>query len=526
MSGLWGGEDLTVRYGRRMALEGVSLGVGSGTVTVVVGGDGAGKTTLMRALAGVVPVEKGVVRRPARQRLGYVSGANGIYRDLTVDENIAFSAAAYGLTQDERERRAAALLEQTGLSAARDRLAGDLSGGMRQKLAFALALLHEPELLILDEPTTGVDPVSRNELWRMISRAAAGGAAVVVATAYLDEVSRGAEVVVLEGGRTAAAGPPEVVAAALGMDRARTQGRVVGETGAVSREPPSLAEARGLTRLFGRLLAVDAVDMEVGPGEVVGLLGANGAGKTTLIRMLLGLVAPTDGEALLFGAPPSRRSRQRIGYVPQGLGLWDDLSVGENLAFAGAAFGSAVPSLEADLEAARDTLVRDLPLGLKRRLAFAAALAHSPALLLLDEPTSGVDPAARAHLWSTIHQTAAAGSGVLVTTHYLEEAKECDRLIIMAAGRVVASGPEGEIVGGHTAVEVSPGPGTHWAILFESLAATGMPVTLHGRKLRVPGTEMQTVEAALEAARLSALLAVVPASLEERFVELAAAEGR
>jgi ribosome-dependent ATPase len=552
----WGAEQLTVTYGDRTALDGVSVDVRPGARTVVVGGDGAGKTTLLRAVAGAVRPRSGRVRRPPRAHIGYIAGASGLYADLTVDENVAFVGAAYGLGGAERDRRAADLMRQTGIEGTGGRLAGRLSGGMRQKLAFALAMLHEPKLLILDEPTTGVDPVSRSEVWRLIAQAAADGAAVLVATTYLDEAERAAEVLVLDGGCAVAAGPPEAVVAALPQPEASTSTREVGDT-IVGGAP--LAAARAVTRRFGSFVAVERADLVVRPGEVVGLLGANGAGKTTVIRMLLGLLPPSEGAALLFGAPPSRRSRRRIGYVPQGLGLWDDLSVAENLAFAAAAFESSPPPLDAELEASCDVLVRDLPLGLKRRLAFASALAHAPELLVLDEPTSGVDPQARARLWDTVHEAAAGGAGVLVTTHYLEETAQCDRLVIMAAGRVVAEGGETDIVGERTAIAVelvptgtradaavagagpadaataglgpadtSAGAGTaatsaggDWAAAFGALADAGLPVSLHGRALRVAGGDEARVRAALDARRLAARLSTVPATLEETFVELA-----
>jgi ABC-2 type transport system ATP-binding protein len=211
----WGADDLTVRYGAKLALDGVRLEVPDGRITMVVGGDGAGKTTLLRALAGAVRPGGGGVRRPPARRLGYVSAGPGVYRDLTVVENLAFSGGAYGLRGERLERRATELLERTGLAAARDRLGGQLSGGMRQKLALAMALLHEPDLLVLDEPTTGVDPVSRTELWRLLARAAAGGAAVVLSTVYLDEAARAAGVLVLDEGRTLLEGPPAELVAAM-----------------------------------------------------------------------------------------------------------------------------------------------------------------------------------------------------------------------------------------------------------------------------------------------------------------------
>jgi ABC-2 type transport system ATP-binding protein len=278
-----------------------------------------------------------------------------------------------------------------------------------------------------------------------------------------------------------------------------------------------LGQTHDVTRRFGAFTAVDRVSVEVRAGEVVGLLGANGAGKTTLIRMLLGLLPPTAGEVLLFGRPPSRETRRRLGYVPQGLGLYEDLTVRENLAFAAEMFGSPPPSLDSDLATAGGDLIRDLSLGLQRRVAFAAALAHRPGLLVLDEPTSGVDPLGRARLWDTIREAAEAGAGALVTTHHMEEADYCDRIVVMAAGRVVAAGSMSEIIGGARTVEVRA---PRWQGAYEALEAAGFAAALVGSTLRVPGGDVDRVREALRRAGVEASMGLVPSTFEETFVTL------
>ena len=276
-----------------------------------------------------------------------------------------------------------------------------------------------------------------------------------------------------------------------------------------------------MTKTFGPFTAVHRVDLRVEPGEIVGLLGANGAGKTTLLRILLGLLRASAGRVALFGEPPSRGTRRRIGYVPQGLGLYDDLTAAENLEFSAEVFGGQRARVPVLAPGYAGTPVGRLPLGLQRRVAFEQALSHRPDLLILDEPTSGVDPLGRARLWETISDAAQGGAGVLVTTHYMEEAAECGRLVIMADGAVVAEGTVGEIVGDArvTVVEAES-----WAAAFRALEESGLPVSLAGRGLRVPGVAPDAVRRALGHGGPGVAQARVfdaPATLEERFFELA-----
>ena len=280
-------------------------------------------------------------------------------------------------------------------------------------------------------------------------------------------------------------------------------------------ERPPLIQVDGAVKRFGRLTAVDDVSLSVRAGGIVGLLGANGAGKTTLIRIILGLDALDGGRVLVFGGPPSRATRSRLGYVAQGLGLYTDLTVRQNIEFVAGAFGvTDPPPPPAAIAAAGGRQVKGIGLGLQRRLAFYCALLHEPELLVLDEPTSGVDPLARARLWDTIHERAEAGVAVLVTTHNMREAEQCDDLVLMSRGRAVA-GTEAEVLAGTSAVQVTT---PSWAAAFDALSAAALPVTLAGRNVRVAGVERARVEAVLAAAGLRAAVADVPATLEEKLV--------
>ncbi len=298
------------------------------------------------------------------------------------------------------------------------------------------------------------------------------------------------------------------MSATAATDAARDDGRAV-----------PVAVVEHVTKRFGPIVAVDDVSVTVEPGEVVGLLGANGAGKTTTIRMLLGLLTPTSGRVAIAGHAPDRRGRRHVGYVPQGLGLYADLSVVENLRFVAGAFGTAVPVLPDDLAEVAGVPVGALPLGVRRRVAFLAALSHHPALLVLDEPTSGVGPVGRAALWDTIHATADRGAAVLVTTHYMDEAEQCDRLVVMADGRAVASGTVPEIVGAREVVEITT-DGT--AAVLARLEARGHVAVPTARGVRVVTGDTADVAAAV--ADPAADVRAVPATLEEAFVSLVSAD--
>ncbi|MYR08241.1 ATP-binding cassette domain-containing protein [Gordonia sp. SID5947] len=280
----------------------------------------------------------------------------------------------------------------------------------------------------------------------------------------------------------------------------------------------NVIRARAVTRRFGDFTAVDDVSMSVEPGEVVGLLGANGAGKTTLIRMLLGLLRTSEGSVELLGGAPNRARRAHLGYVPQNLGLYRDLTVRQNLSFSAEAYGAPVPDLPEQLVAVGDTLVGELALGAQRQTAFVVALAHQPTVLVLDEPTSGVDALSRARLWDTIREQADSGVGVLVTTHYMEEAQQCDRLLLMASGALVGEGSEVDIVGDTRAFAVRT---DDWAQAFATLNDADIPVILAGRSIRVPDTDPTTIRTVLSESGITADISPVRATIEERMLVLA-----
>src|SRR6267142_249076 len=532
---------LAKKYGDTQAVGGIDLDIRRGEIFGLIGPDGAGKTTTFQILAGVMEATSGVAEifgRPARQmrsQTGYLTQAFSLYPELTVKENIRYVGDLRSVPPRDIANRATRYLEMFDMLRFQDRLAGRLSGGMKQKLALACALVPEPRVLLLDEPTAGVDPVSRREFWDVLAHLAGDGLTVVVATPYLDEAERCHRVALMHRGVLHQIGTPADLKQSISSQRLelRTPDLAIAEQllngearetvgikdvqrfgdrldvlvadSVVSRSAietlfrskgmaisdiqvgqPTLENtfvatlralgedtrsdafpadhdhghlrgriaigATNLTKHFGSFTAVKDVNIHIKYGEVYGLLGANGAGKTTTIKMLCGLLAPTSGQMQLAGETGSLRSqavRQQLGYMSQKFSLYDDLSIEENLAFFAGVYG--VPGSEraarrhwalsfAGLEGKEKLVTGTLPGGWKQRVALGAAIMHEPSILFLDEPTSGVDPLARRAFWKVINRLADLGTAILVTTHYLEEAEQCNRIGFMVAGEVVAEG--------------------------------------------------------------------------------------
>jgi ABC-2 type transport system ATP-binding protein len=532
---------LAKRYGQLEAVRGIDFEVEQGEIFGLIGPDGAGKTSTFQILAGVMEASSGSVNifgRPAREmrsQTGYLTQTFSLYPDLTVAENIRYSGDLRRIPPPDILARGNQYLRMFDMDRFSDRLAGKLSGGMRQKLSLVCALVPQPQVLLLDEPTTGVDPVSRREFWDALAHLSAEGLTILVATPYLDEAERCHRIGFMHQGQILRIGTPRELCGSLGAKRIELRtsdlrkaeailSADAGETrdildvqrfgdrlDVLVRDPdkakqsvsddlqhaqlpidemrvdePTLENvfvarlralgqkadtvefpttqnhsalrgqiAVGATKLvkqFGAFTAVNNVSLQIRNGEVYGLLGANGAGKTTTIRMLCGLLEPTSGTMELAGTRGNLRSeavRKRIGYMSQKFSLYDDMSIRENLDFFAGVYG--VPEREREekirwvlsfsgLEGKRDQITGSLPGGWKQRVAFGAAIMHEPDILFLDEPTSGVDPLARRAFWTMINRLADSGAAILVTTHYLEEAEQCNRLGMMVAGQLVAEG--------------------------------------------------------------------------------------
>ncbi|KVG78098.1 multidrug ABC transporter ATP-binding protein [Burkholderia ubonensis] len=479
---------VTLRYGAACALDGVTLAVPAGRMIGLIGPDGVGKSSLLALASGARAIQQGQVsvlggdmasaahRDRVCGRIAYMPQGLGknLYATLSVEENLQFFARLFGHDAAERRRRIDSLTRSTGLDPFLDRPAGKLSGGMKQKLGLCCALIHDPDLLILDEPTTGVDPLARAQFWELIGRirAARPTMSVVVATAYMDEAQRFDWLIAMDAGRVLATGTPDELLARTGCDRLESafiallpdekrRGYVpVRVTPLQADDAAGYAiEAHDLTMRFGDFVAVDHVSFRIRRGEIFGFLGSNGCGKSTTMKMLTGLLPVTEGDAKLFGRPVAAgdiNTRRRVGYMSQGFSLYGELTVRQNLVLHARLFG--VPEAEVAARAAEmtarfgladalDALPERLPLGMRQRLSLAVAMVHKPELLILDEPTSGVDPVARDSFWQLMIELARRDRvTIFISTHFMNEAERCDRISLMHAGRVLASDAPAEMV--------------------------------------------------------------------------------
>jgi len=474
-------------YGKAVALDDVSLDIPSGKMIGLIGPDGVGKSTLLSMLAGVRKIQTGHVevlggdigdahfRNSASGRIAYLPQGLGknLYPTLSIFENIDFFGRLFGQSREEREWRIDDLLKSTDLTPFRERPAGKLSGGMKQKLGLCCSLIHDPDLLILDEPTTGVDPLARRQFWELIARIRERRTtmSVLVATAYMDEAEGFEWLVAMNAGKVLATGTPEEIRTSVGEptlekafisllpEDAKRGHREPVITPYVPKGGPPAIEAHGLTQQFGDFIAVNHVDFRIEPGEIFGFLGSNGCGKTTTMKMLTGLLPPTSGTAKLFGELVKGgdvESRRHVGFMSQAFSLYTELTVRQNLMLHARLFdlsesdGKArVEVLLRDfgLETVADTLAESIPLGIRQRLSLAVAVLHEPEVLILDEPTSGVDPVARDGFWELlIRLSRENGVTIFLSTHFMNEAERCDRMSMMHRGRVLAQGPPAQLV--------------------------------------------------------------------------------
>ncbi|MEH2300868.1 MAG: ATP-binding cassette domain-containing protein [Nostoc sp.] len=624
-------EGLSKRYGKLVAVKGIDFAVQRGEIFGLIGPDGAGKTTTFHILGGVMEASAGNIQilgkppRDGRLSIGYLTQQFSLYLDLSIDENLRYTAGLREVPEKQFFGRRQKYLRLMSLDKFGDRLAGRLSGGMKQKLALCCALISQPEILLLDEPTTGVDPVSRREFWDVLAAIAAEGVTVVVATPYLDEAERCDRIALMYEGEIQQIGTLSQLRESLGLQRLEvrtqhieaaervlheatnskhtsivdvqtfgdrldvlvkdvavgtaavqtifTQQRLqldsiqttdatlenvfVSRLRAAGNDPefmafPSTKKGTGdrrisnlssiaigankIRKVFGDFQAVKSVDLEVRYGEIYGLLGANGAGKTTTIKILCGLLEPTSGKISLAGQTQNLRSRavrQRIGYMSQKFTLYDDLTIIQNLEFYCGVYG--VPSrlrrtkidwvlATCGLVGRENMLTGQLPGGWKQRVAFGASVMHEPEILFLDEPTSGVDPLARRQFWRLINEFARAGTAVLVTTHYLEEAEQCNRMGFMVAGEVVTQGSPSQIKAAQPGqlVEVVTDKTQDASNLLKTQLAPWR-VSIFGDRLHLvldhPDSDIPYIRSILQTQQINIRsLRPIPFSLEDAFI--------
>ena len=474
-------KSISKAYGKVQALDEVSFAVERGKVFGLIGPDGAGKTSMFRILCSLLLPDAGTAAvdgfdvvsqmREVRYRVGYMPGKFSLYQDLTVEENLKFFATLFGTTVEEGYDSIKAIYQQ--IERFKDRRAGALSGGMKQKLALSCALVHQPSVLLLDEPTTGVDPVSRKELWEMLLMLKERGITIVASTPYLDEVRCCERVAFLDQGKVRGIGTPETILTEfseifnpppLKASPSPSDGGEVGSDKSASpcsqtplSSEESVIEVAHLVKAFGDFHAVDDISFTVKKGEIFGFLGANGAGKTTAMHMLTGLNQPTSGTGRVVGydiRTEYEQIKKHIGYMSQKFSLYEDLTVAENIRLFAGIYGMKKKVVNRKMEELlrqlkfeehRNDLVGSLPLGWKQKLAFSVSIFHEPGVVFLDEPTGGVDPATRRQFWELIYDAARRGITVFVTTHYMDEAEYCDRISIMVDGKIKAIGTPEEL---------------------------------------------------------------------------------
>ncbi|EOZ2135732.1 ribosome-associated ATPase/putative transporter RbbA [Klebsiella oxytoca] len=474
-------ENVSQHFGATVALKDITLSIPARCMVGLIGPDGVGKSSLLSLISGARVIEHGNVmvlggdmsdvrhRRDVCPKIAWMPQGLGknLYHTLSVYENVDFFARLFGHDKAERDIRINELLQSTGLAPFRDRPAGKLSGGMKQKLGLCCALIHDPQLLILDEPTTGVDPLSRAQFWDLIDsiRQRQPDMSVLVATAYMEEAERFDWLVAMNAGEVLATGSADELKAhtasqtleqafiALLPEAQRLAHKEVIIPPRNADESEIAIEARGLTMRFGQFVAVDHVNFRIARGEIFGFLGSNGCGKSTTMKMLTGLLPASEGEAWLFGQPVDPRdieTRRRVGYMSQDFSLYSELTVRQNLELHASLFhipDAEIPGRIAEisqrfmLEEVEDTLPASLPLGIRQRLSLAVAVIHRPEMLILDEPTSGVDPVARDMFWQLMVDLARQDRvTIFISTHFMNEAERCDRISLMHAGKVLASG--------------------------------------------------------------------------------------
>lgn len=441
--------NVSKAYGAVKAINNITLRIEKGDMYAIMGADGSGRTTLFRLMTSLICPDSGSIMvegcntvsdyKQLRTMIGYMPGKFSLYGDLTVEENLNFFASVYGVELNQNKYLVDDIYRQ--IEPFKDRAAAKLSGGMKQKLALCCALIHAPKVLFLDEPTTGVDPVSRKELWAMLKKLNAQGITIIVSTPYLDEIRLCRHAALLESGELKAQGSPADIVAIFDGS--------LGKNHSVDTSTP-IIKINNLVKRFGNFTAVDHISFQVNKGEIFGFLGANGAGKTTAMKIICGLSMPTEGGGTVMGydiATQPEMIKKRIGYMSQKFSLYDNLTVEENLRLFGGIYGMSKSDIERRTNELleelkfvneRKRMVSTLPLGWKQRLAFAVSIIHSPEIVFLDEPTGGVDPVARRNFWEMIYAAANAGTTIFVTTHYMDEAGYCDRISIMVDGRIEA----------------------------------------------------------------------------------------